>query len=183
MQIERIDVAGLAAATDELVDLIRACVDGGASLGFLAPMSETTARTHWEAVAPEISAGTRVVVVGRIDGRVVGSGQLRFETKENGRHRAEVAKVMVHPSHRRLGLARLLMDDLEHRATEAGIALLYLDTSEGPGGARPLYESLGWHHAGGVPGYALDPNGTPADNAIFYKWLSEPASGAVRHDV
>lgn len=154
---------------DGLVRLIRACVDAGASLGFLAPMSEATAVEYWESILPEVENGTRVLLTVLDGDEVIGSGQLRYENRENGRHRAEVVKVMVHPSHRRAGIATRIMRRLEEIASAAGITLLYLDTSIGPGGAATFYERLGWTHAGGIPGYALDPDGTPADNAIFYK--------------
>jgi GNAT superfamily N-acetyltransferase len=171
IDIDRVDRFGVEAAADGLIDLIRSCVDGGASLGFLAPMTVETAAGYWRSLMSEVDAETRILLLARSDGRVVGSGQLRFETKENGRHRAEIAKVMVAPDQRRRGIATGLMARLESAAADAGITLLYLDTSEGPGGARALYETLGYEYAGGVPGYALDPDGTPADNAIFYKWL------------
>jgi GNAT superfamily N-acetyltransferase len=171
IEIAKMDRSGLEAAADELIDLIRSCVDGGASLGFLAPMTVETAASYWRSLMSEVDAETRILLLARSDGRVVGSGQLRFETKENGRHRAEIAKVMVAPDQRRRGIATGLMARLESAAADAGITLLYLDTSEGPGGARALYETLGYEYAGGVPGYALDPDRTPADNAIFYKWL------------
>ena len=103
--------------------------------------------------------------------RIIGSAQLNLASRPNGRHRAEVQKVMVSPSHRRRGLGSQLMARLETLARERGITLLHLDTSEGPGGARELYEALGYTYAGGIPGWALDPDGTPAQNAIFYKEL------------
>lgn len=177
MQIERLDADALPAALDELVELIRESVGGGASLGYLAPMSTDTAVDYWTSLSPELAAGTRVVLVARVAGRIVGSGQVRFEAKENGRHRAEVVKVMTLSGHRRQGIGSALMAELEKAAVEAGIALLYLDTSDGPGGARELYEALGWSHAGGIPGFALDPDGTPADNLIYYKWLADPPVG------
>ena len=95
-----------------------------------------------------------------------------FESKSNGRHRAEVCKVMVLPSHRRRGIAARIMRELERTARERSIRLLFLDTSEGPGGARDFYEILGYTYAGGIPDYALDPDGRPAKNAIYYKLLT-----------
>ena len=63
------------------------------------------------------------------------------------------------------------MSEVESRARASGVRLLYLDTSEGPGGAREFYENLGYTYAGGIPGYALDPDGSPAKNAIYFKEL------------
>ena len=39
--------------------------------------------------------------------------------------------------------------------------------------ARALYESLGDTYAGGIPDYALDPDGCPEKNVIYYKKLTE----------
>jgi acetyltransferase len=80
---------------------------------------------------------------------------------------------MVLPTHRRRGIAARLMGELERLARERSIRLLFLDTSEGPGGARSFYETLGYTYAGGIPDYALDPDGRPAKNAIFFKTLGE----------
>ncbi len=88
-------------------------------------------------------------------------------SRPNGRYRAEVQKVMVGPSHRRRGIGTLLMERLEAIARERAIRLVYLDTSEGPGGARELYERLGYSDGGGIPDRALDADGTPAKNTIF----------------
>ena len=34
-----------------------------------------------------------------------------------------------------------------------------------------FYEALGYAYVGGIPGFALDPGGSPAKNAIYYKTL------------
>ena len=104
-------------------------------------------------------------------GPIVGSGQLAFESKQTGRHRAEVCKVMVLPAYRRRGVAAAVMHELERHARERLIRLVFLDTSEGPSGAREFYERLGYTYAGGIPDFALDPDGTAQKNAIYYKLL------------
>ncbi len=159
---------------DQLTGLLVHCVEAGASIGFLAPLPAADARAYWRAVTADIPAGKRVVLIARetASGPIVGSAQLALETRPNGRHRAEVQKVVVHSAYRRRGIARLLMAAIEAAARVRGVRLLYLDTSEGPAGARAFYETIGYVYAGGIPGYALDPDGTPAKNAIYYKELS-----------
>ena len=158
---------------DDLVSLLIECVDGGASMGYLAPLPVADATGYWRSVGDELGGGSRILIVARDTpgGRIVGSAQLSIATRPNGRYRAEVQKVMVRPSHRRRGLGTRLMAEVETVARERGVRLLHLDTSEGPSGARALYETLGYTYAGGIPGWALDPDGTPAKNAIFYKEL------------
>jgi acetyltransferase len=172
--LERLSASALQERLDDLVNLLRSCVHGGASLGFLAPLPEAEAIDYWTALRPQIASGSRTVLVAQegADGRIVGSGQLAFESRPNGRHRAEVCKVMVLPSHRRRRIAARLMSDLERHARDRSIRLLFLDTSEGAGGARDFYETLGYTYAGGIPDYALDPDGRPAKNAIYFKMLS-----------
>jgi acetyltransferase len=170
--IETLSHSALAAAEAGLIALLRDCVHAGASLGFLAPLPESDAADYWRTVAAQVAADARTVLVARDGGRIVGSGQLAYESKPNGRHRAEINKVMVLPSHRRRGIAAEIMRALEQCARDRGIRLLFLDTAEGEGGAQRFYESLGYLYAGGIPGYALDPDGRAMKNAIYYKLLA-----------
>ena len=158
---------------EALIALFQACVDGGASMGYLAPMPLTEAEAYWRRIESDLAVSSRVLHVARDEsGRIIGSVQLALELRPNGRHRAEVQKLIVLPSRRRRGLGSRLMAELEATARGRGLRLLYLDTSEGPGGAQALYESLGYAYAGGIPDYALDPDRTPRKNAIYYKTLA-----------
>lgn len=154
--------------------LLRACVEDGASIGFVVPLGEADVSAYWNKVAGDLPGGYRLLLVARegTDGPIVGAAQLVCESRANGRHRAEVQKVMVLPSHRRRGIAARLMAEVEAAARRRGVSLLFLDTSEGRGGAREFYDRLGYTYVGGIPGYAVDPDGTPAKNAIYYKTLA-----------
>ena len=171
--IERLGAAVAPADFDDLVSLFIECVDGGASMGYLAPLSASDSANFWRTILGGLHNGQRILIAAREapHGRIIGSAQLEVASRPNGRYRAEVQKVMVRPSHRRRGVATQLMAHIEAAARERGVHLLHLDTSEGPSGARELYETLGYTYAGGIPGWALDPDGTPAQNAIFYKEL------------
>lgn len=171
MHIAPLTAAEFDAAAEDLITVLRACVDAGASIGYLAPMPHDEAAAYWESIRPAIAAGTRLVLVAREGSRIVGTGQLAFETRPNGRHRAEVCKVLVLPSHRGRGIGSEIMRALERHARERRLRLLHLDTSEGRSGATRLYESLGYTYAGGIPEWALDPDRAPAKNAIYYKLL------------
>jgi ribosomal protein S18 acetylase RimI-like enzyme len=157
-----------------LCALLSACVRSGASIGFVEPLAPGDVEAYWRRACGEAAAGGRLILVARerADGAIAGSAQLLLETRANGRHRAEVQKVMVFPELRRRGIAAALMSALESAARERGVSLLFLDTSEGRGGAAAFYAALGYHYAGGIPGYALEPDGTPAKNAIYYKALN-----------
>lgn len=159
---------------DALDALLVACVRGGASIGFLEGITPDEARGYWAKTLPEAEAGRRLILVAREGpgSPLLGCVQLAPATFPNGRHRAEVMKLLVFPEHRRRGIATALMAETERQALAWGLTLLFLDTSEGPSGARALYDTLGFHYAGGIPGYAVDPDGTPSKNAIYFKFLA-----------
>jgi len=111
-----------------------------------------------------------LVIVARIERRVVGTAQLRLAPLPNARHRAEVAKVLVHRSARRRGIATALMREIERLALSQGRTLLVLDTIAGSE-AEPLYTKLGWTRAAEIPQYAGLPDGKLRPTVIFYRHL------------
>ena len=169
--IERLDPR--VAARAELAVLLRDAVAHGASIGFMADPSEGEVEAFWTRVLGEAAAGSRCIWVARTrpGGPIVGSVQLGLESKANGRHRGEVQKLMVLFAERGTGLGAALMRALEVEAIARGLTLLVLDTSEGPGGAQKFYEKLAYTYCGGIPGYALDPDGSSRKNAIYCKVL------------
>ncbi|HLP09262.1 MAG TPA: GNAT family N-acetyltransferase [Opitutaceae bacterium] len=172
LRIETLKPAVTTAEQRDLNALLCACVRGGASIGFLADIDAAEAEAYWSGVFSSVAAGAKLLLVARDEsGSIGGSVQLALETRRNGRHRAEVQKLMVLPALRGRDLGTRLMGAVETRARERGVTLLFLDTSEGAGGARAFYEKLGYAYVGGIPGYALDPDGTPTKNAIYYKAL------------
>ncbi|MFT3830711.1 MAG: GNAT family N-acetyltransferase [Opitutaceae bacterium] len=171
-RLEELGMQPTAAERQQLAEMLCACVRGGASIGFLAGITEAEASEYWDGVLRVAAMGTKVVLVARAEGGViVGSVQLALESRRNGRHRAEVQKLMVLPVLRGRDLGTRLMAEVEALARSRALRLLFLDTSEEAGGAKAFYEKLGYTYAGGIPGYAVDPDGTPSKNAIFYKEL------------
>jgi len=144
------------------------CVDGGAAVSFLPPLHPDKARTFWQRVSTEIGTGTRVLLAGWRQGTLVATGMLDLATPENQPHRAEVQKIMVHPSARRVGLARALLRALENHAAAAERSLLTLDTRAGDVG-EALYRAEGWHETGRIPNHAIDGEGRPHDTVFFWK--------------
>lgn len=170
LTIELLPAVPTDADATDLARVLAACVEGGASVSFILPFSESDARAWWQAkVFP--AYGARLVLVARLDGRIAGSVQLILDTPPNQPHRADVAKLLVHPEARRHGIARKLMHALEALAREHGRTLLTLDTVSGSP-AETLYRSLGYELAGIIPGYARKAH-TPdlEPTSIFYKNL------------
>jgi acetyltransferase len=156
-----------------LCDLLADAVGNGASVGFMKPIAPGEISAYWRRVLADIDGGNRLIWLARGEkGEVVGSAQLSIETRANGRHRGEVQKVMVASSRRRAGIATRLMNAVEDAARTRKLTLLFLDTSAGPAGACRFYDRSGYSYAGGIPGYALDPDGSPSSNAIYYKILT-----------
>jgi GNAT superfamily N-acetyltransferase len=153
---------------DELAAVLHDCVDGGASVGYLAPFSLDDAR---EAMAA-FSGDTRRVLLGAFDdGELVGTAQLIPSPMPNQPHRADVAKVLVKRSARGRGVASQLMERLEAEARQRGLTVLVLDTVTGSDAYR-LYTRLGWQRVGPIPDYALMPDGAPCETTFFYKALT-----------
>ncbi len=98
----------------------------------------------------------------------MGTVQMILATPPNQPHRADVAKLLVRRSARNRGVAALLMDEVERAARRSGKTLLVLDTVVG-GSAEKLYSRLGWTRAGVIPRYAMFPDGSWCDTAIFWK--------------
>jgi GNAT superfamily N-acetyltransferase len=137
----------------------------------MSPLDPATARGFWRGVARDVATGARRLLVAWVDGRLAGTVQLNLATPPNQPHRADVAKMLVHPAARRRGAARALMQRAEAVARDAGRTLLTLDTSS-DGVAEPLYLSLGFTAIGRIPNYALNPDGSFCDTTIMFKTLN-----------
>ncbi|OKP94693.1 GNAT family N-acetyltransferase [Paenibacillus sp. P32E] len=148
----------------QLNKLIIDVVEDGASIGFLPPLGAEEAGTYWQGVlAPGI-----LIWVAMEGESIVGTVQLHPVIKPNAPHRAEIAKLMVHPEHRRKGIARLLMDSAEQAAAANGRTLLVLDTREGDP-SNLLYQSRGFVEAGKIPDYVISGDGEMSATVIYYK--------------
>jgi acetyltransferase len=161
--------AGETALIWSLGDLLIDAVQSGASVGFLAPVARATADRYWRdmIVSLDTGDGLRLWVAER-DGKVVGSVQLALCQKENGRHRAEVQKLLVHTAVRGQGLATLLLQAVEAEAREQQRSLLVLDTLLASQ-AENVYRHLGWSRAGEIPGYATTPEGELFPTVYYFK--------------
>jgi ribosomal protein S18 acetylase RimI-like enzyme len=151
---------------DELSELLIQVVEDGASIGFLPPLKLSEAKRYWENVLnPDV-----ILFVAKVDNQIAGSVQLHLCTKQNGVHRAEIAKLMTHPDYRRNGIGRLLMQKAEERAKQEGRSLLVLDTREGDP-SNHLYTSLGYIQAGRIPDYAKSATGELHATIFYYKCI------------
>jgi GNAT superfamily N-acetyltransferase len=160
------------ALVEALADVLVDCVDGGASVSFLWPLTRERAAAFWRGLAEEVAAGQRLILVAEDeDGRAAGTVQVVLAHPENQPHCADVCKMLVHRRARRRGIGAALLRAAEEAAARAGKTLLVLDTAEG-GDAERLYLRLGWRLAGRIPSYALMPRGGACTTSIFFKQLA-----------
>jgi GNAT superfamily N-acetyltransferase len=161
----------------ELVNVLVDCVEGGASVSFMHPLTRDRAEAFWRRVTDDVAAGTRALLVSEDASGICGTVQLLFGLPENQPHRADVAKMLVHRRARRQGLGAALMRAAETTARACGKTLLVLDTVTDSDAAR-LYQRLGWTRVGDIPGYALFPNGEPCGTTVFYRALGSTAASS-----
>lgn len=154
----------------QLADVLIDCVEGGASVSFMRQLTRARAEAFWRAVAQDVAAGRRALLVAEDALGVCGTVQLILDQPENQPHRADLAKMLVHSRARRRGLGAALMRAAEAAARECGKTLLVLDAAT-DGDAARLYERLGWVRVGEIPGYALFPHGGLCGTTYYYRNL------------
>jgi len=162
--------AEIRALGDVLID----CVEGGASVSFMYPMTRAKADAFWRDVAAGAARGERAVFAAFDTAEsMVGTVQLIWAQPENQPHRADVAKMLVHRQARRAGVGAALLVAAEQHALENGRTLLVLDTASAD--AERLYARQGWQRCGVIPDYALMPDGAYCDTVVFFKALRAPS--------
>ena len=165
-KLDILEDAAIRALGDVLID----CVEAGASVSFMWPMTRAKADDFWRSVAISLARGERRVLVAEdLDG-IVGTVQVILNLPENQPHRGDVAKMLVHRRARRQGVGAALLAAAEEQARAAGRTLLVLDTATG-GDAERLYARHGWQRSGEIPNYALWPGGGPCSTTVFFKSL------------
>jgi ribosomal protein S18 acetylase RimI-like enzyme len=160
-----------AAAVPALAEVLSSCVAAGAGVSFMHPFPPEAAAAWWRSLAARVETGAIVVLAARQGSLLQGTVQFHPAPQPNQPHRADVAKLLVHPRARNRGLAEALMRRLEQEALARGRSLLTLDTA-GEAADR-LYRRLGYREVGAIPGYAFWPDGRLGDTTIFYKWLTD----------
>ena len=165
-KVSRLDEGQLRELADVLID----CVEGGASVSFMHPLSQAKAFAFWRRVADDVESGARALLVAQDDSGIIGTVQLVLDQPENQPHRADLSKMLVHRRARRLGVGAALMRAAENVARDAGKTLLVLDTASDD--AERLYARAGWTLVGVIPDYALLPRGGLCATSVYYRKLA-----------
>lgn len=176
IEIVRLRVLGEAEVAG-LSEVLRDCVEGGASVSFMLPMPREKAVAYWRSLAPAVTREECLVLAAREDsGAMLGTVTLLLKQPENQPHRADLAKMLVHRRARRAGLGARLLAAAEDAARRAGRTLLVLDTADAA--AARLYQRAGWQLVGAIPDYALWPQGGRCATNVFYKKLRADAQAS-----
>ncbi len=88
----------------------------------------------------ELTPPAGYFVVARLDGRAVGCGALKISGERIG----EIKRMWTLESARGLGIARRILETLEAKARERGIATLRLETNRALHEAQALYRKNGY---------------------------------------
>jgi GNAT superfamily N-acetyltransferase len=166
-EIAVLDAASATAAIDELAEVLADCVAGGASVSFMLPFGREDARKFFEKIIASVARDETVLVVAKLDGRVVGTVQLGLDMPPNQPHRGDIRKLLVHRAARKHGLGAALMARAEAEAKARGRTLLVLDTAGDD--AERIYLRSGWQRVGVIPDYAMWPQGGFCATTFFWK--------------
>jgi GNAT superfamily N-acetyltransferase len=152
----------------QLAGVLTDCVEGGASVSFMLPMTAEKSVGFWRRVAADVRNGTRILLVAEDALGIAGTVQVVLDLPENQPHRGDLSKMLVHRRARNRGIGAALLRAAEDAARDAGRTLLVLDTVTGGAGER-LYRRLGWSRVGEVPDYALWPDGGYCPTTYYYR--------------
>ena len=141
------ELADLCRATDEAI------LDGN-GFGWLSPPPIRTLESYWRGVllVPE-----RELIVARLEGSIVGSGQLMRPPPNNEAQAftAHITTFFVAPAARAHGLGIVMLEAIERRAQEVGFSMLQLDVRATQTAAIRLYERAGFRKWATKDKYAL----------------------------
>ncbi len=134
---------------------------------FLLTAAEAVA-TPDSALVAKLSAGE---VIGAFEGAaIVGFVELRRGGPAQMRHMADVGPLYVHPSVRRRGLARALLDAAVDAALQMGVLQLELCVDNQNFGAQALYQACGFEQIGLRPRSVIV-DGVARDDVLMLRQL------------
>ena len=85
--IRELDGAEALARVDELAEVLRDCVEGGASVGFMLPLAQGRPQAFWRKVAAGVAAGERHLFVAEDEGE--SHAAVRVDRRLSGRDHPE----------------------------------------------------------------------------------------------
>jgi len=106
------------------------------------------------ALPGEYAAPRGALLLATVNGELAGCGACRPLADADYANACEMKRLYVRPTHRGLGLGRMLAQALMEHAARAGYSVMLLDTLDDMEAARGLYEALGFEE---IPPYYFNP--------------------------
>lgn len=136
-----------------VIHLIDSTVEDGGTLGYIQTMSVTQKISFIEDLQQRLTRGQTQLLLGRVNGVPAFLTLLNLNGMANCRHRAELAKGVVHPSFRGKRLVHIAFAEIVARAEQLKIEQLVLDVRENTRAHR-LWQLFGFKTYGVLEDYA-----------------------------
>lgn len=164
LQVMTLDVAAAGSAGNGLAAIMAAASAEGAGLGLPASLAPQAACKHYRDAATAVALNRRLLLAAWKDGTLAGAIEILY-CEGWGKHRAEVARLVVAPPLRRQGIGRRLLAAAEAAATRP----LLIATIQAGDAIERLMHASGWAEAGRVPGYWRDATERSRDGVFLYR--------------
>ena len=156
----------------DLCDAAESSIESGGGFGWVTVPERDAMQRYWKGVllVPE-----RTLIVGRLDGIIVGGVQLVRQPRNNEAQffSGQLTGCFVAPWARRHGLGTAMVKVLEEVAWHEGCQTINLDVRATQLDAIQLYENLGYFCWGHHPAYARV-EGDILPGRFYYKSLTPP---------
>ena len=138
----------------------------GGDAGAIGALERQCFADPWpeEAVAAYINGGNCLMLCAEGEGAEGEGGELLgYVGMQHVLDEGYIGNVCTAPQHRRRGVARALLAELESRSRRLGLAFLTLEARASNAAAIALYEGAGYERVGTRPGYYQH----PAEDAVI----------------
>ncbi len=137
----------------DIVTLLNSTVADGGTLGYEHPLTRHQEVQFIAGLREGVASGRTHLLLGRVDGRPAFMALLHLSGMANCRHRAELAKGVVHPEFRGMHFVQLALREITRRAERLGVEQLVLDVREHTRAHR-LWQFFGFETYGVLEDYA-----------------------------
>jgi ribosomal protein S18 acetylase RimI-like enzyme len=135
----------------EIHRLLHDVTAAGGAIGWVDPPSRKESGEWLGSLFEDVLHGDAALCLAGLDGVSQGMGCWRRDNMKVHRKRAEISKVMVHPTARGRGLGRIITTALVADARDAEIETLHLSARGNNHLAIAIYNSLGFKEWGRLP--------------------------------
>jgi L-amino acid N-acyltransferase YncA len=113
-----------------------------------------------------VQSGRTYSVLAEVEGKLAGYSSVHTNSAQWMRDVGEI-RVIVGPAYRRLNLGRILIEEVFNLARANGLRKLTAQMTPDQGGARAVFQALGFKAEALLGDYVTDRSGTPRDLLIM----------------